>query len=968
MWLLNSGDMQRGLWIIKYMDTSSRVKDKSNKNGVRGDYTTLRGPELAEDQIPGLASVSMDHCPDIVFWINSEARIVYVNKTACRLLGYTHDELLSLSLYDIDENIQPEMWDEAWRFTRENGVNCMETVQRTKDGRSIPVEMSATIIEFQDQPFICAFIREISLRIKAETALRESEATMRSIFRAAPIGIGMLADRVFKKLNDRMCAMLGYTREELIGHKTRILYRSDDHFDSVGAEIYQQSKRADIGTLETQWVRKDGQLIDVILCLSAIDSDNPDAGVMFTALDNTDRNRFEKVKTTLLEISQATSNVESLDDLLLTIHQTLGRLIDTTNFYVALYNAETGKYSFPFIRDRFYTKAEISPAEMKKSLTDFVRRTGYPILVNREVHALLTARGEIIQVGQPSQIWLGAPLKTQNGTIGVVVVQDYDNPDAYTEAEMEILSFVSDHIAMSIERKWSEEQLMIEKAHFERLFESSPEAIVVVDTFCRIVRFNSAFTTIFGYTEDDGLGHNIDELIAPDDFRQEAQDLTDRVKHGEQVSLEGRRRRKDGTLVDISLLAIPVRIDDEQVAMYAIYRDITDRIRAKAHENELQEKLVRAERMESLGVLAGGVAHDLNNMLGPLVGYPELILAKLPEDSPIRKQIGIIGKSAKDAADVIQDLLTLARRGRYEMQPVNVNDIITSYLESHSFHKLAEQRPEIVVTTNLDTTVEHIMGSSPHLSKIIMNLIVNAFDAMPSGGELAIETTQQEMRELLSGHHDLGGGEYILVRIRDTGTGIDPSDLEHIFEPYYSKKALGTSGSGLGLAVVYGIVKDHKGYYDVFSTVGQGTEFVIYLPVTTIYARKEIPTDIDLTGHETVLVIDDVAEQRELVSELLTTFGYKVHMATNGHEAVDFLKKQSVDLIILDMIMEKGFDGLDTYREIIRHRPGQKAVIVSGFSSTERVKETQKLGAGPFVKKPYTWDKLGSAIRAELNR
>lgn len=382
----------------------------------------------------------------------------------------------------------------------------------------------------------------------------------------------------------------------------------------------------------------------------------------------------------------------------------------------------------------------------------------------------------------------------------------------------------------------------------------------------------------------------------------------------------------------------------------------------------LQEKLERAERMESLGILAGGVAHDLNNMLGPLVAYPELILRKLPDDSPVIRQLNIMSDSARDAAEVIQDLLTLARRGRYMKVPTQLNDVIKKYLESPSYHKLYAEKGNIELVLDLDKSLSPIDGSATHLSKVIMNLVVNAMDAMSLGGKLGIGTKQEKINKLKSGYEKIEPGEYVLLSVRDSGIGMDKECLERIFEPYFSKKKMGRSGSGLGLSVVYGIVKDHKGYYDVFSTIGQGTEFILYLPVVDKAVKVENATGEAKGGSESILIVDDDARQRNLSRDMLQSLGYEVSTAVNGREAVEYMNDNKVDLLVLDMIMEDDFDGLDTYREITKIHPGQKAIIVSGFSATERVQEMQSLGAGEYVRKPYTRGQVGIAVRSELDR
>jgi two-component system cell cycle sensor histidine kinase/response regulator CckA len=294
--------------------------------------------------------------------------------------------------------------------------------------------------------------------------------------------------------------------------------------------------------------------------------------------------------------------------------------------------------------------------------------------------------------------------------------------------------------------------------------------------------------------------------------------------------------------------------------------------------------------------------------------------------------------------------------------------VIEAYLDSPGYLSLRGEHPGIIVDIELRRGIATLLGSSVHLGKVVMNLIVNAFDAIGDKGTMTIQTEQQSIVKLLCGYENVRQGEYVALRVRDTGIGIDPSDIEKIFEPYFSKKKMGRSGSGLGLSVVYGIVKDHKGYYDVVSDVGKGTEFIIYFPVTTVVEPVTLGVIGDHRGQEKVLIVDDSEEQLELAKEVISSFGYNVATSCNGHEAINYLRNHRVDLVVLDMIMERNFDGLDTYREILKIHPEQKMIIASGFSPTERVVEMQNLGAGEYVKKPYTRKAIGKAIRAELDK
>jgi len=398
-------------------------------------------------------------------------------------------------------------------------------------------------------------------------------------------------------------------------------------------------------------------------------------------------------------------------------------------------------------------------------------------------------------------------------------------------------------------------------------------------------------------------------------------------------------------------------------------KEISERKIAAQEKRELETKLHRSEKMEAIGTLAGGVAHDLNNILSGIVSYPELLLIDLPQDSPLHKPIQTIQRSGERAAAIVQDLLTLARRGVMIHEVVNMNSIIQEYLKSPEHGRLLSFHPTVDVVTYLEKDLLNISGSPVHLLKTIMNLVSNAAEAMPEGGKIAIHTENRYVDLPIQGYDDVREGDYVTVTVTDSGVGIPPEDKERIFEPFYTKKKMGRSGTGLGMAVVWGTVKDHEGYIDLESSEKGETRFKLYFPVE----RQEMVEDVtdlsakDFSGNgEFVLIVDDVEEQRDIASKILSKIGYKVSTASSGEKAIEYLKNNTVDLLILDMIMDPGMDGLQTYREVLKLHPGQKAIIVSGYSETVRVREAQKLGAGQYIKKPYSIDKIGIAVKTEL--
>jgi|GEM_PF-1739022 len=515
-------------------------------------------------------------------------------------------------------------------------------------------------------------------------------------------------------------------------------------------------------------------------------------------------------------------------------------------------------------------------------------------------------------------------------------------------------------------RVQTEMALRRSSALFQTLFNNAGDAIFIHDFNGRILEANQVAAQRLGYRHDELTQLSLGDIDTPE-YAALFQERSEILRRDGRLMFESVHRHRDGTLMPVEInVTIVEYYGAPAILSYA--RDISERRRNEEQKQKLQEMMDRAARMESVGLLAGGVAHDLNNMLGPIVGYIDLIQMQLPEDSPIFRQVQRIGSAAQSAADVIQDLLALARRGRYEMIPMDLNATVEAYLDSPSFCQLAKTRTDINIERHLHPSLGRILGSASHLFKVIMNLIVNACEAMPQGGRLTIATGREFFDKLPGGFDKITPGDYIYLRVRDTGIGIAVNDLAKIFEPYYSKKQMGKSGSGLGLAVVYGIIKDHKGFYDVISSLGKGTEFGLYFPVTHLESSSDSRAGFNLNGTETILVVDDMADQRQLATELLGSFGYTVQTAASGRDALQYLAVNHADLVMLDMILEQKCDGLDVYREIKHVKPNQRVLIVSGFSATDRVSEMQKLGAGQYLRKPYTRDQLGRAVREELDR
>lgn len=407
-----------------------------------------------------------------------------------------------------------------------------------------------------------------------------------------------------------------------------------------------------------------------------------------------------------------------------------------------------------------------------------------------------------------------------------------------------------------------------------------------------------------------------------------------------------------------------------------INQDKTSQAESTDTSSPVHETLVRAERMVALGVLAEGVAFELNNILAPVVSYPDLIQDHIHHNNPARAYLEEIRDAGHRAASIIRDLQTMGRQADYPTEPLDLNATITDYLSSPDFQLLKKKFPFIAQEINLSSTHPMMAGSRNQLLRMLGNLVQNAVEAMPKGGQLTISTRMQYLEKPL-GYFETGqAGHYIVLTVEDNGFGIEKADLEHIFEPFYSRKQKQPDRiNGLGLTVVYRVVHNHRGFLNVESEPGRGSRFTISFPLLAS-PQPDVPaTPVPYKGNGRILVVDDYEVLRNVAKHLLESLGYEVVTAENGREAVKVFEevgpvqgKHPIDLIVLDMVLGDDFDGLDTYKRIIELNPGQKVVIVSGFAETDRVIEVRRLGAGQFVQKPYTMESLGKAIREELDK
>ncbi len=495
---------------------------------------------------------------------------------------------------------------------------------------------------------------------------------------------------------------------------------------------------------------------------------------------------------------------------------------------------------------------------------------------------------------------------------------------------------------------------------------TSLDSVIMSDLTGHVTYINQATVTTFGFSEEETLGKRISMFGAePKLVRNE---LFPSIKNHGNWAGEITGKRKDGSTFPLfNSTTLIIDEDKNEVAMLAIFRDLTENKKAETTRLQLEKKLADAGKMEAIGLMAGGVAHDLNNILSGVVTYPELLLMQLSPDDKLYKPIKAIQDSGKRAAAVVADLLTVARGVATVKMIASPNTLIDEYLGSAECNELQAQYPNVQIQSQLAADVWNILCSSIHIQKVLMNLITNAVESIEGDGRVVVSTRNQRVDPAETGASSIKAGEYVILTIVDTGTGITKHDQDHIFEPFYTKKVMGRSGTGLGLAIVWNTAQEHKAVVKVESNKS-GTTFTLFFPACHDGAT-ELPTNADVTslmGKGTILVVDDEQRQREIASEMLTMLGYDVDTVASGEVAVAYCRKTAVDLVVLDMLMEPGMNGLQTFQRIIDFSPSQKAVIASGFAESKDVQDALALGVGSFIKKPYSINHLGEAVQKVL--
>ena len=680
-------------------------------------------------------------------------------------------------------------------------------------------------------------------------------------------------------------------------------------------------------------------------------------GIVASFLDVTSLHRMESERQVISEVVHALNQTANLDQLLDGIHQALKKVMYADNCFVALHDPNKDTFYFPFFVDQL----DMAPPPQKvgRSCTAFVFRTGSAMLIPQSEFDRLAEQGEVELVGSPSPAWLGVPLKTPRATIGVLVVQHYQNESAYDMRDLEFLDSVGGHIALAIERRRSEEALRKSESVFRLLFSHNPlPTWVMDDETLQFIQVNEAAVRQYGFASEEFGRMTIFDIRAEE---KSASLEVHPKKDGSAGHHQGvcKHRKKDGKVFEVELISHQFDYAGRRVRL-VVAQDISER-------HILEQQLRQAQKMEAVGRLAGGVAHDFNNLLMVIKGHTELLMNGVPPADRMSRKIMQIDRAADRATALTKQLLAFSRMQVLQPRVMNLNGVVDDM--GKLLPRLIGEDIDLGIRTAPDLGA--IRADASQMEQIIMNLAVNARDAMPTGGRLIIETSNADLdRTYNSTHPIVKPGRYVLLAVSDTGSGMDAETQAHIFEPFFTTKEPG-KGTGLGLATVYGVVKQSGGFIWVYSEVGKGTSFKIYLPrVDQPEDKGSVPLPIAEVprGTETILLAEDEQDVREVAREFLESGGYTVIEAHNGAEALRLAAehKATIDLLVTDMVMP-GMTGKELAGRLQHQHSGIGVIYMSGYSEQTAAETTQADANMLLLTKPFSRGSILRTVREALN-
>ncbi|MFH1138553.1 MAG: PAS domain S-box protein [Pseudomonadota bacterium] len=910
---------------------------KTREDEIRGQKEQLEQLMTALSEKEAKFRTIFESAPEGLFTLDYD-RIIQCNSRASELFGLDAADIVGKTPYNLSPPFQENgEASQPLALARIEAAlagtpQFFEWRHQRADGSVFSAEISLSRFDFSGRTQVLAFVRDITPRKRADAALRESEEKYRTILDVSGDGYYEVdLEGTFTDVNQMFCRNIGYDQHDIVGRNFRDFVSSD-----MADRIYEVFNRvfvtgAPLAGLQPLILKKDQTTAFLEISVAAInDPRGRRTGFRGLSRDISERKRFEEA------ICRSEEKYRVLYDHAVTgmfrVELPTGKLQEINNAAVRMFgyaDRDEMKASFD------YQAIHADPAEKDRFL------------------AQLREQGQVQGLVVPV-------LKKQGDVFFAELSAKIDQDKNCLEG-----SFID-----VTERRRTQEALRESEEKYRGLFHGISDIIITHDLEGRLLEVNPAAAKTLGFKREEIIGRLISDFMPAENRRLFFEEyLTDMMAKERREGIL-KVLDKQGLKRDIEYRIILTRPDKGPPVITGVGRDVTEKLQAQRELRSMQEQLHQARKMQAVGALASGIAHDFNNILQAISGFTEVIQARGGQDDVNGHYLAEIKRAVGRASDLVNGLLTFSRKVKPELKPVDLNSAITQTLGI-----LERTIPKMVsLETKLTAGAAPILGEEAQLQQILINLAANAKDAMPEGGRLIIETNPVVLDESHAQTHlGITPGHYLLLRVSDTGFGMDPETVSHIFDPFFTTKEIG-KGTGLGLSTVYGIVKGHNAHINCYSEPGRGTVFHIYFPRSNEAPSAPPPEPEERNsfsphGSETILVVDDEGPIMEIAQEYLEQYGYTVLTASNGEAALLVYadNRPAIDLVVLDLGMP-GMGGLGCLRELRRIDPEVKVIIASGYAPLGHSGEIGRLGAGGFIEKPYKLKDMIKKIREVLDK
>jgi two-component system, cell cycle sensor histidine kinase and response regulator CckA len=973
---LNPGALSRGEWTSLRKDGSTflsevgvNVLPNGHLLGIGRDITERKQAEAAVQESRAMLDAAMASMTDAVFISDAKGQFVqfndafatfhkFKNKAECADNIASYHELLDVFMPD--GRLRPK---EEWAVPRalrgETARNAEFRLRRKDTGETWIASYSFSPIRDSEGEIVGAVVvaRDITDTKKVEADLRKSEERLQLAIELADIGewerdlktqivtCSRGHDRIFGFQSPGYEWSFKIFLEHVLPEDR---FKVEEGVKAVPAgETWDFEVRIRREDGEIRWIWSRGrQFLD--------ETGEPDR-MVGTIIDITERKLDGEIRKALLEIIQAADHAQTLDVLYKRVHEIIKSIVPADSFYIALYDEKKDELNFPYYVDD--TDDPITQRKSGRGRTEYVLRTGKPLRLDQETEKGMQQRGEIVAIGKATALWVGVPLKIDDRTIGVMAVQHYTDPKAFNDTHLQILMNVSSHVAKVIARKRAEADRRTAEELFNKAFHASPVGIGISSLSDGVfLDVNDALSKETEYASGELIGKSAEILYVNPEDRTRLQEL---IRSRVAVrDFKFQIKTKSGKIRNVRIAAERLEIDGV-ACILVLVMDTTE------HEL-LEQQLRQAQRMEAIGNLAGGVAHDFNNMLGVIIGNMELMSERVPPDEIFQNYMEKVRLAVRSATSVTRQLLAFSRK--QILQPA-VLDLNTSVQQlTKMTQRLIGENVRVVLTLSPD--LASVKADPGQMEQVLMNLVVNARDAMPDGGTLNIKTANAEMDQEFENHH-VGSkvGKYVKLSVSDTGMGMSREVMARVFEPFFTTKEVG-KGTGLGLATVYGIVKQSEGYIWVESEPGAGTTFDIYLPRVESKPTKERTRKLPPSswGSETLLLVEDEKSLRDVTRIQLEKLGYRVHEAEDAERAIVVFNEhaQEIVMLITDVIMP-GMNGRVLADTLKAKKPGLHVLFITGYTDDKVLRGSVSDLKQAILIKPYTNEIMATRLREILD-